>query len=203
MTDTRASTTQFTQSRWAGFALTIAFTTTLAITGCQTVPHKPVTLTKPTASDNRYFDITGKIGLSTAQSTGSAFYQWQQRGDRYHIELSGAFGIGQTVIDGQQGYVTLNSARTGILQAKTPEDLLLKATGWHAPISDLMYWINGQSATAQAITQYDSAQRLIAVQEKGWHAKLSYNGAEAWPNKLLLTESKTNNRVTLLIQERR
>ena len=59
-------------------------------------------------------------------------------------------GVGKTQISGTPGQVTLNSAKTGLIQAATPEELLQRATGWQAPITHLVDWVQAKPATTQA-----------------------------------------------------
>jgi outer membrane lipoprotein LolB len=150
------------------------------------------------------FSITGKIGVRTPKQNGSAFYAWTQVNDRFAIDLTGALGIGQTHIEGVPKQVTLNSAKTGLLTAETPEELLQQATGWQAPISYLVYWINAQPAEKNAIVSYDPQQRLSNLQEGGWNVTFNYPADEKLPNKLTMTQplDSGENRVTLTVQSR-
>lgn len=150
------------------------------------------------------FSVTGKIGVRTPKQNGSAFYAWTQVNDRFAIDLTGAMGIGQTHIEGVPGQVTLNSSKTGLLSADTPEELLQQATGWQAPISYLVHWINAQPVESTAQTDFDPQKRLIKLQEGGWNVILNYNAAESLPNKLIMTQAleQGENRVTLTIQSR-
>lgn len=172
------------------------------LAGCQTVrtPSQPAITQAPQSQD---FNISGKIGVRTPQQSGSAFYRWVQQGERFSINLSGALGIGQTTIQGRPGQVTLDSARTGTLQAATPEELLLKATGWRAPITHVRDWVNGRASAAQASTQRDETGRLTRIQEDGWSAQLSYAGTGAsLPERLVITDDSGQNRIILTIQNR-
>lgn len=192
---------------------TLAATVVLSITlsACQTTPKAPVLPTPSIPSESgstqieavqHNFKITGKIGVRTPEQNGSAFYGWTQEGEHFAIDLTGAMGIGQTSIRGIPGKVTLNSSKTGIIEASTPEELLFQATKWQAPITYLVSWINGEAVEKDAMTQKDPLNRLIAVQEGGWHTTFSYAGSEKLPNKLVLIENEKQNRVTLTIQSR-
>ena len=100
----------------------------LLLTGCQQY-HKPQQIvtttpeqsaTQPVQETN--FALQGKIGVRTPKQSGSAFFTWQQQQDNFDIELSGALGIGKTHIEGTQGQVTLNSAKTGLIHATKGRD---------------------------------------------------------------------------------
>ena len=178
-------------------------TTSIALTGCQTYQPKPVT--QPTAQVPNQFNLQGKIGVRTPQQSGSAFFTWQQQQEHFDIELTGALGIGRTHIQGQTGAVTLNNAKTGDITAQTPEELLEKATGWQAPITHLVDWVQAKPATANAQIQYDEVHRPILIQEDSWTVQLSYNENAKLPNKLILKQilaDQQENRITMIIQNR-
>jgi outer membrane lipoprotein LolB len=151
-----------------------------------------------------HFTVTGKIGVRTPTQTGSAFYAWTQVDKHFAIDLTGALGIGQTHIEGQPGKVTLRSARTGLINASSPEELLQHATGWQAPISYLAYWIEGRPAHADSISEYDDSHRLTQLSEGGWQVIFTYKGTEALPSKLNMSQPSGTgeNRVTLTVQSR-
>ncbi|MBC7750421.1 MAG: outer membrane lipoprotein LolB [Candidatus Saccharibacteria bacterium] len=191
-----------------------------ALTACQTLrpptlPTLPPTelLTTPTTvaaitPTSIHFSITGKIGVRTAKQSGSAFYAWSQDGERFAIDLTGALGIGQTHIQGIPDHVTLQSAKTGLIEASTPEELLERATGWQAPISYLPYWIDGQSANADSAAKRDMQNRLQTLNEGGWDVVFNYDDQSQmkYPNRLVMnqiadpTDPTTHNKVTLTIQ---
>ena len=187
------------------FSLILIATSTLVLTGCQryTQPQAPSVSQTPEAANN--FSLQGKIGVKTPGQSGSAFFTWVQQQDEFDIELSGILGVGKTQISGTPGQVTLNSAKTGLIQAATPEELLERATGWQAPITHLVDWVQAKPATTQAKISKDGQNRPIQFVEDGWTVDLSYNDQAQLPNKLILKqtfESGQENRITMVIQNR-
>ena len=187
------------------FSLSLIAASTLILSGCQqyTQPQAPNVAQIPEAAKN--FNLQGKIGVRTPGQSGSAFFTWVQQQDAFDIELSGILGVGKTQISGQPGNVTLNSAKTGLIQADTPEELLQRATGWQAPITHLVGWVQAKPATTQAKISKDEQNRPIQFLEDGWTVDLSYNEQAQLPNKLILKqllESGQENRITMLIQNR-
>ena len=187
------------------FSLSLIAASTLILSGCQqyTQPQTPNVAQIPEAAKN--FNLQGKIGVRTPGQSGSAFFTWVQQQDEFDIELSGILGVGKTQISGQPGNVTLNSAKTGLIQADTPEELLQRATGWQAPITHLADWVQAKPATTQAKISKDEQNRPIQFLEDGWTVDLSYNEQAQLPNKLILKqllESGQENRITMLIQNR-
>ncbi|MDE2419858.1 MAG: outer membrane lipoprotein LolB [Gammaproteobacteria bacterium] len=194
------------------------------LTACQSLrppklPNIPTSIIT-TATDSTVnttqpiqFNITGKIGVRTSKQSGSAFYAWSQDGERSAIDLTGALGIGQTHIEGIPNHVSLQSAKTGYIEATTPEELLERATGWQAPISYLPHWINGEPVNAMSQVTRDPQHRLITLNEGGWDVNFNYNDQDnsQFPNRLVMTQSATqsseqsnpnapHNRVILTIQ---
>ncbi|NHB58355.1 outer membrane lipoprotein LolB [Acinetobacter sp. 194] len=176
----------------------------IAMTGCQTMTQKPVAPSNTVEKANQ-FNLQGKIGVKTPAQSGSAFFTWQQNQEQFDIELSGILGIGKTQISGQPGQVTLNSSKTGLVRAATPEELLQRATGWQAPITHIVSWVQARPATLNAQLQKDDQNRINQIIEDGWTVNLSYNEAANLPNKLILEqqlETGKENRITMVLQNR-
>lgn len=137
----------------------------------------------PTLS-NQQFTINGKIGITTPKQAGSAFYVWTQQGQNFAIEIAGAMNAGQTKISYNGQSATLTNEK-GTINAATPEELLQRATGWQAPISQLPYWIQGQPAPSDTNDKTDSNNRLVSAQNGDWTAEFSYaNKGDKHPSRL-------------------
>ena len=177
----------------------------MAMTGCQRFTQSRATSSTQSPQVANQFNLQGKIGVKTPQQSGSAFFTWQQNQEQYDIELSGILGVGKTQISGQPGQVTLNSAKTGTITAESPEELLERATGWQAPITNLVDWVQAKTTSDTAKTEKDTQNRLAQIIEDGWAVNLSYNDVATLPNKLILQqqlESGKENRITMVIQNR-
>lgn len=178
------------------------------LSGCQTVGKKPAINTAPLEAGQdptKQFNLEGKIGVKTPKQSGSAFYTWQQDQDQFSIQLNGILGIGKTIIEGQPGQVTLDSSKTGLISATTPEELLERATGWIAPITYIIDWVRAQPATNEAELERDEQQRLIKINEADWNVDLSYADQDTLPNKLIMRQTYQSGeeiKITLLIQKR-
>lgn len=183
----------------------ICSSSVLVLTGCQHLNQPNKIIASPQVQDENNFSLQGKIGVRTPQQSGSAFFTWAQQQDEFDIELTGILGVGKTQIQGKPGEVTLNSAKTGLISATTPEELLEKATGWQAPIMHLTYWVQAKPATQNAQIIKDENNRLKQLIEDGWTVDFSYNDAQMLPNKLLLKQplaEDKENRITMVIQNR-
>jgi outer membrane lipoprotein LolB len=104
----------------------ICSSSVLVLTGCQHLSQPNKIIASPQVQDENNFSLQGKIGVRTPQQSGSAFFTWVQQQDQFDIELTGILGVGKTQIEGKPGQVTLNSAKTGLITAATPEELLKK-----------------------------------------------------------------------------
>ncbi|MGO2341099.1 MAG: lipoprotein insertase outer membrane protein LolB [Psychrobacter sp.] len=186
------------------FALFSAMTAALVITsGCQSLKtanatNQPMTTVQNQPQKLESFNITGKIGVTTpANDTtgaqgGSAFYAWGQQDDRFAIELIGALGIGKTNIEYNGQTATLVSEKTGTLTADDPEELLKKATGWQAPISQMPYWISGNPAPSDSAPEMDGQNRLISSVNGDWSASFTYKGSDKLPSKISAVQPQGN-----------
>ena len=180
------------------------------LSGCQLITQHPTLSSQQLesgqqASPSNQFSLQGKIGVRTPEQSGSAYYTWVQNQADFNIQLNGILGMGKTIIESQNGQVSLNSAKTGLISAESPEELLEQATGWVAPITALVDWVQARPATPQAKLQKDSSQRISQIVEEGWTVELSYQDQAELPNKLVLVQqldADQQNRVTLLIQNR-
>ena len=183
----------------------ICSSSALVLTGCQHLSQPNKIIASPQVQDENNFSLQGKIGVRTPQQSGSAFFTWVQQDDQFDIELTGILGVGKTQIEGKPGQVTLNSAKTGLITATTPEELLEKATGWQAPIMHLAYWVQAKPATQNAQASKDEQNRLKQLIEDGWTVDFSYNDKQILPNKLFLKQALADdkeNRITMVIQNR-
>ena len=186
--------------------------TGFSLTGCQHIVKTPVQATsQPSAPEgneidsSRNFNLQGKIGVKTPEQSGSAFYTWVQNEDQFEIQLTGILGLGKTVIEGSADQITLNSSKTGEITANNPDELLERATGWIAPITHIVDWVQARPATPEAQTIKDELQRTRQIDEDGWQVTLSYADKNTLPNKLILKQQLENgqeNRITMLIQNR-
>lgn len=156
----------------------------------------------PTSGDIA-FAISGKIGMTTIKDgqtqAGSAFYSWGQQGDRFAIDLTGALGLGATAIryDGQTA--SLHSDTTGTITASSPEELLVRATGWQAPISYLPYWIVGKAAPSDSHSQYH-ANRLTSTQQGDWIAYFDYDNSQT-PTRLRIHHADGHRVVMTIVNQ--
>lgn len=178
----------------------------VSLSACQSLPKTtvPVVLTPPT-DEVIAFSITGKIGITTVslegRQAGSAFYSWAQDDNRFAINLTGALGMGATSISYNGRTATLTSERTGMLTADTPEALLIKATGWYAPISQLPHWVLGRVAPDDVDSEYIDGRLMVSHHDK-WMANFEYQDTTLLPSRITIRHDD-GHRVVMTISHQR
>ena len=122
------------------------------------------------------WQINGKIGVQTAQDSGSATVDWIQNQQNYSVSLLGPLGTNGLKLSGQPGKVTLDMSDGKHFTASNPEELLAKQWGFNLPVSYLRYWIRGLPVPSLPVnSQFDTSHRLTDLMQQGWHVQfLSY-----------------------------
>ncbi len=177
----------------------------LTLVACSSVDTQPpVTTTsweEHQAAVNRLqsWDINGKIGIITQDSSNSASLKWRQEDLAYQIDIHGPLGQGGASIQGTPGNVTVNISGEGVFEGPSPEYILYQQLGWDIPISDIYWWIRGLPAPDKEFLHRLENNRLKALQQNGWDIQyLRYNNLEpALPRKLKLT--RNGLKITLIV----
>ena len=117
--------------------------------------------------------VQGRVAVNktnkTNRSGGTAHFDWQQQGDQYHIRLRGPFGQGAVELFGDAQAVRLVRPNQQVITASSAEHLLQQQTGWHLPISSLVYWLRGIPAPpSQTSPLVDEHGRLVHLLQHGW-----------------------------------
>lgn len=186
---------------------TLLFITLLS--GCASVSQHPTAPNTQIAWQDResalkqlqVWQVNGKIGIITAQNSGSATINWQENHGHYLIALSGPFGAGALKLTGQPGNVTLETANGQKMTANTPEQLLANAWGWQLPVSYLAYWVRGLPAPdVAADKQFDTAGRLKVLTQQGWQVTyLDYSqvGSLDLPAKIAISSPALKTKIII------
>ncbi|MEN0038534.1 MAG: lipoprotein insertase outer membrane protein LolB [Cellvibrio sp.] len=99
------------------------------------------------------WQLAGKLGIRTADDSGSASLKWAQQLANYQINLSGPLGQKRMIITGTPDKVRLEQTGEPVQEAKTAEALIKKSVGWTLPVAQLAYWVRGVPAPKLRITQ--------------------------------------------------
>ena len=146
--------------------------------------------------------IKGKIGIKQGSEGGSAYLDWIQSQDSFHITLSGPLGQGTTIISGNNSGAKLENS-DGSFIAETPEELLYEHTGWHIPISSLLYWIKGlPEPRLQSEATFNEKGLISSLNQNGWTLyfdRYSMALGEPLPHKVKIISEDL--KVTLLVKQ--
>lgn len=116
------------------------------------------------------WQLAGKLGIRTADDSGSASVKWQQQPNTYQINLSGPLGQKSMIITGSPGKVRLEQTGEPPQEAKTAEALIKKTAGWTLPVAQLAYWVRGVPAPKLRITHLHQNDNGLIEQlnQGGW-----------------------------------
>lgn len=119
--------------------------------------------------------LTGKLGVRTAEDSGSASVRWTQQATGYQINLSGPLGQKTMIITGTPDKVRLEQTGEPAQEAKTAQALIKKSTGWTFPVAQLAYWVRGVPAPKLRITHLQQNENGLLAQliQGGW--SISYS----------------------------
>jgi len=152
--------------------------------------------------------MAGKLGIKTLEESGSATINWQQESVAYQIQLHGPLGQKSIVISGDANEVTLKEKGKPAIQARSPEALIKKATGWHLPLTELNYWVRGLPAPNLKIKQIipNDTGLMAQLEQSGWvidyasyHQVQHHNQLIYLPKKIVATYDDI--RLTLIIRD--
>ncbi|SRR6056297_1888297 len=146
----------------------------------------------------------GKMALRSTAAQESASIQWQQRGTRAHVRLSGPMGVGATEIfsDGTELDIRQGSERR-ILDISSPRAIMLN-TGWDLPLAALPYWIRGlpePDTDIQRRSIEPDTGLLRTLRQRDWEIRyLTYDRFDTLMLPTRLTVENGDTRATLLIR---
>lgn len=141
------------------------------------------------------WEMNGKLGIRTADDSGSATVKWTQDASDYRIHLSGPLGQKRMIITGAPNRVRLEQSDSPPLEARTPEALIREAAGWTLPVTQLIYWVRGVPAPKLSIShlQQNDAGLIAQLQQGGWTLTYSNYRNVAYPAPTTADPAATEN----------
>ena len=91
--------------------------------------------------------LAGKLGFRGPDNGGSASVNWQQRQNNFQLQISGPFGAGSALIEGDQYLASLHQGDQTYSNA--PELLAQQLTGLAIPVDALSWWARGLPSPAE------------------------------------------------------
>jgi outer membrane lipoprotein LolB len=87
------------------------------------------------------WQASGEMGIRNANQAVSANFNWKQSGSQFVISLSGPLNLGEEMLEGQPGQISLTDGKGQVVKADNAEDLMQQELGWSMPVEGLVYWI--------------------------------------------------------------
>ena len=118
--------------------------------------------------DLESWQMRGRVNIRYNSESHTPRIQWQHEDRDYKIRLWGTFNVGNTTLVGQPGFVTMEQDGR-VLNAQSPEDLILQQLGYELPVSYLEFWIKGLPApNSLADLDFNQLNQLITINQDGW-----------------------------------
>lgn len=182
----------------------------LLLGGCAQVPERPaLEEITPLWLEHQQqvgqlssWDINGRIGIRTADQSGTASLFWRQQGASYEMRIVAPFGQGTYILTGSPSRVQMSGPDDLLLTAGTAEELMLTGLGWSVDLQGLRYWVRGlpQPGNAFANLELDAKGRLDSLQQSGFNIDIErYATVDKYnlPEKLLIENDELQLKVLI------
>ena len=185
-----------------GFLL-VLFALLLFLSGCTSTTSVPSNTMQVDMDIPNRWEINGKLGIRSAQQSGSVSIQWRQENQNYRIRIQAPLGQGSAIILGNDQNITIQRAGKSPLQSNDPEGLMLEVFGWAVPIQPFHYWVRGLPYPLQAVSKssFNANGTLAYLEQSDWTMTYSrYALSEQWllPGKIVTEFEDT--RLTMIIR---
>lgn len=118
--------------------------------------------------DLKNWRLKGRIGIVSAEESGSASIHWEQQEQAYSLRILAPFGRGSLHIEGSDTGVVMRNGNGEEVRAGSAEELIWRQTGWLIPVSDLRSWIIGLPAQTHEQYRLDDNGRLAQLNDSEW-----------------------------------
>ena len=119
------------------------------------------------------WNISGTFSIYQPNKMIIASYNWQQKGQNYHIRIYSSLAAYSVDIFGRPGLALWHSLKNSYT-ANTSEQLMRQQLGWQLPLHDLFYWIRGIPTVSRCChSNFDVYCHLITLQQNGWCVRFS------------------------------
>lgn len=131
----------------------------IGLVGCVSHPTPPV----GNVLEAENWAFRGKLGVRARQESANLGIQWQQRGERFDIDLSGPLGLSVARIYGDAHSATLETSEGRTLTAPDANRLLTRALGYSIPVTPMQYWVRGIPAPDRPFRRTEDG-----LHQSGW-----------------------------------
>ena len=149
----------------------------LLLAACSTTPPRPPSETSPEQSwqlrqqqlrQLSHWQLSGRLAVQNDHEAWHMSLEWQQRQDRYSLNIIAPLGQGSMKLHGDAVQVMLMTDEGETLNSSDPDLLLYQQLGWKVPVSALRYWVLGLPAPGENKETLDQHGHLIKLQQAGW-----------------------------------
>ncbi|MCL6415193.1 lipoprotein insertase outer membrane protein LolB [Aestuariirhabdus sp. Z084] len=148
------------------------------------------------------WQLSGKLGIRTAERSDSLYLNWEQQGDYYRIRIATVIGQTLAIIQGSPRGISLSTADDGTQFAQSAEQLLRQELGWDLPVTDLGYWIRGIPAPGNNDPRLNNQGLLDSMQQGKWSLSFGrYQQVEQWQLPGRLVAKGPHARLTFIIND--
>ena len=120
------------------------------------------------------WELQGKLGFNNAQRGGSANLSWHQQQQQYSVSLSGPFGAGTALIEGDQHLAAMRQGDQ--IYRNSPALLAQQLTGLAIPVDALSWWARGLPSPSETpLSNLVSAPsgEAQSFEQAGWQLSFS------------------------------
>lgn len=150
----------------------------LSLAGCASAPTAPQAPEssfelkwrehREQVSGIHQWHLSGRIGIRTDDTGGSANLRWKRGEGQDQIDLFGPLGGGRIRLDIDSAGARLRDSQGQDFYADSASEVMFKATGWYVPLEVLGDWIRGIPAAGPHESEIDEAGKLISLNQNGW-----------------------------------
>jgi outer membrane lipoprotein LolB len=165
--------------------------------------------------DHRYlmetlstWTLQGRLNIRQQNNSDTVSVNWQQQEQDFVINLSGVFGLGATMISGDQYSIRLERGNEEVLTAASLNEFTREVIGYEFPAEVLYYWVRGIPAPDRPADIELNDQQLLSVlrqidsQGNTWqleYDRYTVTDGHSLPGRIRM--SQADYRLTLLIQD--
>ncbi len=165
--------------------------------------------------DHRYsmeslstWTLQGRLNIRQQDNSDTVSINWQQQEQEFLINLSGVFGLGATMIIGDEGGIRMQRGNEAPLTASSLNEFTRDVIGYEFPAEVLYFWVRGIPAPGRPADIELNEQQLLSVlrqvdsQGNIWqleYDRYELNEGHRLPGRIRMTQS--DYRLTLLIQD--
>lgn len=150
--------------------------------------------------------FAGRVAVSNGRDGGNGRLDWQQDQQGYRARLSAPITRQgwELSFDAASGLARLDGLAGGPQQGSDARALVLAATGWDLPVSELGDWVRGLVGQSPATLERDAQARPLRARQQGWEVQFSQwheaaDGQPALPRRIDAVNGTA--RVRLLVDQ--